>query len=99
MVPWASAFGWQPVDYASRYAQKRVQFNQEIVKFQLPMPVVIAEVYTELEAARLLLMQAAFSGGKRPFVGRRKTWPWQNCSPPRQPTGQFLLGPPGMMGG
>ena len=55
--------GLAAMDYASRYAQKRVQFNQEIVKFQA-IQWMIADAYTELEAARLLLMQAAFLAEK-----------------------------------
>ncbi len=47
------------MDYATRYAQKRVQFEQEIVKFEA-IQWMIADAYTELEASRLLLMQAAF---------------------------------------
>ncbi|MBI4732138.1 MAG: acyl-CoA dehydrogenase family protein [Chloroflexi bacterium] len=51
--------GLAAMDYATRYAQKRVQFDQEIVKFEA-IQWMIADSYTELEAARLLLMQAAF---------------------------------------
>jgi alkylation response protein AidB-like acyl-CoA dehydrogenase len=47
------------MDYATRYAQDRVQFDQKITKFQA-IQWMIADAYTELEAARLLLMQAAF---------------------------------------
>jgi alkylation response protein AidB-like acyl-CoA dehydrogenase len=55
----ALGVGLAAMDYATRYAQKRVQFGQEIVKFQA-IQWMIADAYTELEAARLLLMQAAF---------------------------------------
>jgi alkylation response protein AidB-like acyl-CoA dehydrogenase len=55
----ALGVGLAAMDYATRYAQKRVQFDQEIVKFQA-IQWMIADAYTELEAARLLLMQAAF---------------------------------------
>jgi alkylation response protein AidB-like acyl-CoA dehydrogenase len=55
----ALGVGLAAMDYATRYAQKRVQFDQEIVKFQA-IQWMIADSYTELEAARLLLMQAAF---------------------------------------
>jgi alkylation response protein AidB-like acyl-CoA dehydrogenase len=55
----ALGVGLAAMDYATRYAQKRVQFNQEIVKFQ-GVQWMIADSYTELEASRLLLMQAAF---------------------------------------
>jgi alkylation response protein AidB-like acyl-CoA dehydrogenase len=55
----ALGVGQAAMDYATRYAKKRVQFNQEIVKFE-GIQWMIADSYTELEAARLLLMQAAF---------------------------------------
>jgi alkylation response protein AidB-like acyl-CoA dehydrogenase len=55
----ALGVGLAAMDYATRYAQKRVQFDQEIVKFQA-IQWMIADSYTELEASRLLLMQAAF---------------------------------------
>ncbi len=57
----ALGVGLAAMDYATRYAQKRVQFDQVIVKFQA-IQWMIADAYTELEAARLLLMQAAFPG-------------------------------------
>jgi alkylation response protein AidB-like acyl-CoA dehydrogenase len=55
----ALGVGLAAMDFATRYAQKRIQFDQEIVKFQA-IQWMIADSYTELEAARLLLMQAAF---------------------------------------
>ncbi len=55
----ALGVGLAAMDYATRYASTRVQFNQEIVKFE-GVQWMIADSYTELEAARLLLMQAAF---------------------------------------
>lgn len=55
----ALGVGLAAMDYAARYAQKRVQFGQEIAKFEA-IQWMIADAYTELEAARLLLMQAAF---------------------------------------
>jgi alkylation response protein AidB-like acyl-CoA dehydrogenase len=57
----ALGIGLAAMDYATRYAQDRVQFNQKITKFQA-IQWMIADAYTELEAARLLLMQAAFRG-------------------------------------
>ena len=44
---------------AVAYAREREQFGQPIAKFQA-IQWIIADAYTELEAARLLLMQAAF---------------------------------------
>ena len=51
--------GLAAIDYATRYAVNRVQFDQAITNFQA-IQWMIAESYTELEAARLLLMNAAF---------------------------------------
>lgn len=55
----ALGIGLVAMDYATRYAQERIQFEQKITKFQA-IQWMIADSYTELEAARLLLMQAAF---------------------------------------
>jgi alkylation response protein AidB-like acyl-CoA dehydrogenase len=57
----ALGIGLAAMDYATKYAQERVQFDQKITKFQA-IQWMIADSYTELEAARLLLMQAAFRG-------------------------------------
>ncbi len=51
--------GLAAMDYAAKYANERVQFNQKISNFQA-IQWMIADSYTELEAARLLLMNAAF---------------------------------------
>lgn len=51
--------GLAAMDYASRYACERVQFGQKISNFQA-IQWKVADAYTELEAARLLLMSAAF---------------------------------------
>ncbi len=55
----ALGVGLAAMDYATRYAHDRVQFDQRITRFQA-IQWMIADSYTELEAARLLLMQAAF---------------------------------------
>ncbi len=55
----ALGIGLAAMDYATRYAQERIQFGQKIANFQA-IQWMIADSYTELEAARLLLMQAAF---------------------------------------
>jgi alkylation response protein AidB-like acyl-CoA dehydrogenase len=55
----ALGVGLAAMDYATRYSQKRIQFEQPISRFQA-IQWMIADSYTELEAARLLLMQAAF---------------------------------------
>ncbi|MBI1920041.1 MAG: acyl-CoA dehydrogenase family protein [Geobacter sp.] len=51
--------GLAAMDYATRYATERSQFGQKISDFQA-IQWKIADSYTELEAARLLLMNAAF---------------------------------------
>ena len=51
--------GLAAMDYASRYACDRVQFGQKISSFQA-IQWKVADAYTELEAARLLLMSAAY---------------------------------------
>jgi alkylation response protein AidB-like acyl-CoA dehydrogenase len=52
--------GLAAMDYATKYAKERKQFDQPIANFQA-IQWMIAESYTELEAARLLLMNAAFN--------------------------------------
>jgi alkylation response protein AidB-like acyl-CoA dehydrogenase len=54
----ALGVGLAAMDYSTRYAQKRVQFGEKIARFQA-IQWMIADAYTELEASRLLLMQAA----------------------------------------
>ena len=51
--------GLAAMDYASRYVCERVQFGQKISSFQA-IQWKVADAYTELEAARLLLMSAAY---------------------------------------
>ncbi len=51
--------GLAAMDHATRYATERVQFGQKISNFQA-LQWMMADAYTELEAARLLLMNAAF---------------------------------------
>jgi alkylation response protein AidB-like acyl-CoA dehydrogenase len=64
----ALGVGLAAMDYATRYARERVQFDQKITKFQA-IQWMIADAYTELEAARLLLMQAAFRAEQgQPFA-------------------------------
>lgn len=55
----ALGVGLAAMDYATQYAQQRVQFKQKIARFEA-IQWMIADSYTELEAARLLLMSAAF---------------------------------------
>jgi len=51
--------GLAAMDAATRYATERVQFGQKISSFQA-IQWMMADAFTELEAARLLLMNAAF---------------------------------------
>jgi alkylation response protein AidB-like acyl-CoA dehydrogenase len=61
--------GLAAMDYATRYAINRVQFEQPITNFQA-IQWMIAESYTELEAARLLLMNAAFKKENGKYFAR-----------------------------
>lgn len=51
--------GLAAMDFATRYTTERTQFGQKISSFQA-LQWMIADGYTELEAARLLLMNAAW---------------------------------------
>ncbi|MBB5346411.1 acyl-CoA dehydrogenase family protein [Desulfoprunum benzoelyticum] len=51
--------GLAAMDFATRYSLERVQFGRKISEFQA-IQWKIADIYTALEAARLLLMNAAF---------------------------------------
>lgn len=51
--------GLAAMDHATRYSTERSQFGQKISNFQA-LQWMIADSYTELEAARLLLMNAAW---------------------------------------
>jgi alkylation response protein AidB-like acyl-CoA dehydrogenase len=55
----ALGLGLAAMDYATKYSLERVQFSQPISNFQA-IQWKIADSYTELEAARLLLMNASF---------------------------------------
>ncbi|MCM0082252.1 acyl-CoA dehydrogenase family protein [Geomonas sp. Red32] len=55
----ALGVGLAAMDFATRYSTERVQFGRPISDFQATR-FKIADAYTELEAARLLLMSAAF---------------------------------------
>ena len=51
--------GLAAMDYATKYSTERTQFGQKISSFQA-IQWKLADSYTELEAARLLLMNAAY---------------------------------------
>jgi len=60
--------GLAAIDYATQYSTERAQFGQKISNFQA-IQWMIADTYTELEAARLLLMNAAFKKEQgKPFA-------------------------------
>lgn len=60
--------GLAAMDFATRYSLERSQFGRKICEFQA-IQWKIADIYTELEAARLLLMHAAFRKEQgRPFA-------------------------------
>jgi alkylation response protein AidB-like acyl-CoA dehydrogenase len=54
----ALGIGLAAMDYAREYAKQRVQFGQPIAQYQA-IQWMLANRYTELEAARLLLLKAA----------------------------------------
>jgi alkylation response protein AidB-like acyl-CoA dehydrogenase len=54
----ALGIGLAAMDYAKEYAKERVQFGQPIARYQA-IQWMLADRYTELEAARLLLLKAA----------------------------------------
>ncbi len=55
----ALGIGLAAMDYATKYAQERIQFDKPIA-MQQAIQWMIADNYTRLEAARLLLLRAAF---------------------------------------
>jgi alkylation response protein AidB-like acyl-CoA dehydrogenase len=61
--------GQAAIEYATKYAMNRMQFEQPITNFQA-IQWMIAESYTELEAARLLLMNAAYKKENGKFFAR-----------------------------
>ncbi len=64
----AVGIGLAAIEYATAYAQNRLQFGKPLSSFQA-IQWMIADSFTELEAARLLVLQAAFLKEK----GRRFT--------------------------
>jgi alkylation response protein AidB-like acyl-CoA dehydrogenase len=55
----AVGIGLAAIDYATEYAKGRVQFGKPISSLQA-IQWMIADSYTELEAARLLVLRAAY---------------------------------------
>jgi alkylation response protein AidB-like acyl-CoA dehydrogenase len=64
----AVGIGLAAIDYATEYAKNRVQFGKPVSSFQA-LQWMIADCYTELEAARLMVLRAAYMKEKhRPFT-------------------------------
>ncbi len=64
----AVGVGYAAMDYAANFAKERVQFGKPIAEFQA-IQWMIADAYTELDAARLLTLRAAFlKESKLPFT-------------------------------
>ena len=59
----AVGIGLAAIEYATDYAKNRVQFGKPIASFQA-IQWMIADSFTELEAARLMLLRAAFLKGR-----------------------------------
>jgi alkylation response protein AidB-like acyl-CoA dehydrogenase len=64
----AVGIGLAAIEYAAEYAKNRVQFGRPIASFQA-IQWMIADSFTELEAARLMVLRAAYAKEK----GRRFT--------------------------
>lgn len=65
----ALGVGQAAIEFAAKYAKERRQFDQPITNFQA-IQWMISESYTELEAARLLLMNAAFKKEQGRYFAR-----------------------------
>ncbi len=61
--------GLAAIDFATQYSLERSQFGQKISNFQA-IQWKIADTYTELEAAQLLLMNAAFKKEQGKYFGK-----------------------------
>jgi len=66
----ALGIGLAAMDYARKYLTEREQFGQKISSFQA-LQFMLADRYTELEAARLLLMQAAYDKEQGKAFGKQ----------------------------
>ncbi|HMK66677.1 MAG TPA: acyl-CoA dehydrogenase family protein [Thermodesulfobacteriota bacterium] len=64
----AIGIGRAAMDYAVAYAKSREQFGHPIAEFQA-LQFMMADAYTELEAAQLMILRAAFlKENRRPFT-------------------------------
>jgi butyryl-CoA dehydrogenase len=66
----ALGIGKAAIDYAKTYVKERKQFGQTIADFQ-GIQWMLADTYTDLEAARLLLMNAAYAKDKGMPFGKQ----------------------------
>jgi len=58
--------GLAAIDFATRYAKERIQFGKPISSFQA-LQWMIADSYTELDAAQLLILRAAYLKEGKPY--------------------------------
>jgi len=65
----ALGIGLAAMDYATNYAKERIQFEAPIASHQA-IQWMIADNYTRLEAARLLLLEAAFLKDQNKYFGK-----------------------------
>ena len=65
----ALGIGLAAMDYATKYAKERIQFNQPIAS-QQAIQGMIADNYTRLDAARLLLLRAAYLKDQRKYYAK-----------------------------
>jgi len=73
--------GFSAIDFAIDYVKEREAFGKPLSNFQA-IQWMIADSYTELEAAQLLVLRAAFL--KETINPSQKKPPWQNSLPQRQ---------------
>jgi butyryl-CoA dehydrogenase len=72
------------LEEAVRYARQRQQFGVPIERHQV-IQAMIADMATQVDAARLMVYRAAALKDKDlPFP---KSRPWPSCSPPKRPPG------------
>ena len=79
----AVGIGQAALDAAGRYALERKQFGRPIAKFQA-IQWKLADAYTELEAARLLVLRAAWRKESHPPPASLARRPWPSCTPARR---------------
>ena len=78
------------VDLALAYAKERKQFGRPIGTFQA-IAHMLADMQTEVEAARALMWRAAWLVASRRGRAARRS-PWRSCSPPRPMSRSPIMG-------